>query len=244
LANKKNNDSEGIIKQITDTYKSYHDILAGYPNLNKCVNVVLPDLQGPLDTLELLRGSDVYIDFMINPELVDQSLSLIASTQIQYAQKLLRYITNNYPGYSFQHNVLIKGNILIRDDSAIMISPEIYRNQVAYYDEWVLKSMQGGGIHSCGKIDFNIPEMLNLPSVKCFDFGQSHLNRLDNVYSLSMEKHIPLIRIRPSREQLLSGRMKEIYPTGVSLVYDALSYEDACYVSKEYTNMYGSNWTK
>lgn len=234
--------TDGMAGRVPDTYRVYRDILAGYPNLFKCLNIVLPDLQGPLDTLELLRGSEIYMDFLINPELVDKALSLIADIQVRFANELDPLISSNHPGYSFQHNVLIKGNILIRNDSAIMIDPLMYRNQVAPYDELVLRSMGGGGIHSCGKIDFNIPKILDLPSITCFDFGQSYLNDMARVYSMAAGKRIPLTRIRPTRELLLSTKLREYYPTGVSLVYDASSYEEACYVSKEYRKMYGSNW--
>jgi hypothetical protein len=229
-------------QRVFDTYVFYNDLLAGYPNLKKCLNIVLPDLQGPLDTLELLRGSGVYLDFIIEPELVDKGLSFIANTQIEYAKRLSPYLTSRYPGYSFQHNMLIKGNILIRNDSAIMISPEMYKNQIAGYDEHILMSMGGGGIHSCGKIESNISEIFNLPSLKCFDFGQSYLNNMDDIYQLASEKKIPLIRIRPPRKLLLSGKIKKLYPTGVSLVYDASSFEEASYVSKEYSNIYETNW--
>ena len=231
-----------LAARVFNTCQVYRDILADYPNLCKCINIVLPDLQGPLDTLELLRGSDVYMDFLVNPAMVADALSLIADTQIAFAEKLSPLIPSNHRGYSFQHAVLIKGGILIRNDSAIMIDPLMYREQVAPYDEYVLKSMGGGGVHSCGKIDFNIPEIFDLPSITCFDFGQSYLNDLSVVYPMAARKKIPLIRIRPSRELLLSPKLREYYPTGVSLVYDASSFEEACYVSKTYSNIYGSNF--
>ena len=233
---------DGIAGRVSDTYRVYHDILAGYPNLCKNLNIVLPDLQGPLDTLELLRGSDVYLDFLEKPEMVDHALSFIAHVQVAFAKELSPLISSNHPGYSFQHAVLIKGNILIRNDSTIMIDPLMYREQVAPHDEFVLKSMHGGGIHSCGRIDYLIPEIFDLPSISCFDFGQSYLNDMTSVYPMAVTKKIPLIRVRPARELLLSDKLREYYPTGVSLVYDASSYEEACYVSKEYSNMYGSNF--
>lgn len=234
--------TSGLAKQVIDTYDFYRTTLAGYPNLEKCLNIVLPDLQGPLDTLELLRGSDLFLDFLMEPEMVERGLSLVAKTQAEYARALKARITDRHPGYSFQHNMMIKGNILIRDDSAIMISPEMYKTQVARFDEQVLSEMGGGGIHSCGTIDFSIPEIYKLPSLRCFDFGQSHLNKMEDVYKLSREKKIPLIRVRPGRELLLSGKITEYYPTGVSLVYDAESFEEACAVSKQYSDLYGSNW--
>jgi hypothetical protein len=94
--------------------------------------------------------------------------------------------------------------------------------------------MGGGGIHSCGKIDFNVPEIFKLDSLKCFDFGQSYMNDLDTVYSLARETKIPLIRVRPSKEDLLSGKTKEKYPTGISLVYEAGSIDEAQIISKIY----------
>jgi hypothetical protein len=228
--------SQGICPQVFARYKFYRDVLEDYPNLQKCIKVVLPDLQGPLDTLELLRGSSVYEDFIMDPELVEKGLHLMARAQVGFAKHLQQYLTEDIEGYSHQHTIPIKGNILIRNDSAIMISPEMYASQVAHHDEYVLIEMGGGGIHSCGKIDFNIPEILKLPSIQCFDFGQSQLNDLDLVYPLAKEKKIPLVRIRVKKDELLSGKINERFPTGVSLVYDANSFEEARAVVKNYKN--------
>jgi hypothetical protein len=56
------------------------------------------------------------------------------------------------------------------------------------------------------------------------------------VYPLAKEKKIPLVRIRVDRDDLLSGKIKERFPTGVSLVYDANSFEEARAVVKNYKN--------
>ena len=226
--------NQGICPKIVDRYKFYRDILADYPNLQQCIKIVLPDLQGPLDSLELLRGSEIYSDFVLDPEIVDNGLKLMAEAQIGFARFLQQYTTESSDGFSHQHAVSIKGNILIRNDSAIMISPEMYANQVAPYDELVLKELGGGGVHSCGKIDFNIPSIFELNSLQCFDFGQSYLNDMETIYGLAKERKIPLLRIRPSREELLSGQITKKFPTGVSLVYEAVSYDDALEVSRKY----------
>ncbi len=226
--------TQGICPQIIDRYQFYKDVLANYPNLRQCIKTVLPDLQGPLDTLELLRGSAIYEDFILEPDIVDRGLKLIAQAQVGFAKHLQQYITDDTENYAYQHATLISGNILIRNDSAIMIPPEMYTEQVARHDEFVLKEMGGGGIHSCGKIDFNIPEIFRLNSLKCFDFGQSHLNDLEPVYALAKERKIPLIRIRANKDELLSGKIHEKFPTGVSLVFDAVSIDEAKYISKMY----------
>lgn len=228
--------SQGFCPHVISRYEFYRDVLNEFPNLQKCIKVVLPDLQGPLDTLELLRGSSVYEDFILDPELVEKGLHLMARAQVGFAKHLQQFLTDNMEGYTHQHAIPIKGNILIRNDSAIMISPEMYASQVAHHDEYVLREKGGGGIHSCGKIDFNIPEIFKLPSIRCFDFGQSHLNDLDLVYALAKKKKIPLMRIRVNKDDLLSGKIKEQFPTGVSLVYDANSFDEARAVVKNYKN--------
>jgi hypothetical protein len=224
--------SQGICPQIIERYQYYRDVIAAYPNLQRCIRIVLPDLQGPLDSLELLRGSTVYEDFIMEPERVEKGLRLMAQAQVRFAEYLNQFTNDGPDNQAHQHATTINGNILIRIDSAIMISPEMYAKQVAHHDEFVLKEMDGGGIHSCGRIDFNIPEIFRVPSIRCFDFGQSYLNDLDPVYKLAMGKKIPLIRIRADRDELLSGRILKRFPTGVSLIYEATTFEDAKEVSK------------
>ena len=228
--------SQGICPQIIERYRFYRDFLADYPNLQKCIKIVLPDLQGPLDSLELLRGSEIYSDFVLDPEAVDNGLRLMAEAQIGFARYLHQFTTESHEGFSHQHAVTINGNILIRNDSAIMISPEMYASQVAPFDELVLKELGGGGVHSCGKIDYNVPEIFKLNSLKCFDFGQSYLNEVDSIYPMAREKRIPLLRYRPTREELISATILKRFPTGVSLVYEASSFEDAVFVTNIYYN--------
>ena len=218
--------SQGICPKVIERYKYYGDVLNYYPNLKKCIKLVLPDLQGPLDTLELLRGSKVYEDFILEPEMTERGLHLMSLAQVGFARQLQPFISDSSDGFSHQHANAIKGNILIRNDSAIMISPEMYARQVAKHDEFVLKEMGGGGIHSCGRIDYNIPEIFRLSSMHCFDFGQSHLNDTDRVYALAKERKIAILRIKAGKDELLSGRIRQRFPTGVSLIYEAESFEE------------------
>ena len=229
--------TRGYGAKIMDTYLFYQQLFSDFPNLQNCVKLVLPDLQGPLDTLELLRGSNIYTDFILDPEMVDKGLAMMSRAQIGFAKNLKSIINDVEDGFSNQHATYIKGNILIRNDSSIMISPEMYSAQVAPHDKFVLDEMHGGGIHSCGKIDFNIPEIFKLSSIRSFDFGQSYLNDLDTVYTLADKRRISLIRIRVGKEELLSGKIKERFPTGVSLICEATSYEEAKFIAQSYRTL-------
>ena len=195
---------------------------------------MLPDLQGPLDTAELLRGSEIYVDICNDLELLAKALGHDGSGAIGFARHLLSYTSDGPEGFGRQHATVIRGQILIRDDSAIMISPAMYRRHVAPYDEMVLGGLGGGGIHACGKMEHNADEFFALPSICCLDFGQPELNNVDAIYAKAQQRKIAMIRVCVPREELVTGRVMKRFPTGVSLVYEADSLDDARAVMAAY----------
>jgi len=225
---------QGWCPRVVDTYQLYRQFLAPYPVLRNTLRIVLPDLQGPFDTLELLRGSDVFLKLKTKPDTLDKVLDRIATAQIGFAKHLLKYIQEGPPGFAHQHNMMIRGNILIRNDSAIMISAPMYRHQIAPYDERVLQAMGEGGIHSCGNFEHLIPEYLTLPSLRCIDFGQSCLNDMDTIYYSAKTRKIPLTRVSATEEELVTGSIRKRFPTGATLIHQAASLTEARRVMSAY----------
>jgi hypothetical protein len=136
--------------------------------------------------------------------------------------------------FCHQHATVVASNILIRDDSTIMVSPEMYREQISFHDEFVLKELGDGGIHSCGNFNHLAGEYLKLPSLRCIDFDQPEMNDLNTIYAKAARRKIPLVRLSVSEEELLSGSVNERFPTGVSLMVKATSFEYACWLVSEY----------
>jgi hypothetical protein len=199
------------------------------------VKCVLPDLQGPLDTLELLRGSEVFLDLVEDPEAVDRALERLSTAQIGLARRLARYVSEGQAGgWSHQHGFAIRGHILLRVDTTIMLSPQMYRQQVRPHDERVLGEMGGGGLHSCGKISHLAAEFMSARGCQCLDVGQPHLNDLDRLYALARERRIPRLRLSVAEAELRSGRVLDRFPTGVSLSHAADSIEDARGIMADY----------
>jgi hypothetical protein len=223
-----------IVSRVVEQYAFYREALAAYPNLERIIKLVLPDLQGPLNNVEQLRGSEVYVDFHADPELVDRALTTVAEAQIAVACQLAPWITDGPAGWSHQHGFRIPGNILVRADSAIMLSPQMYRRQVAPHDERVLHAVEGGGVHSCGRIDHCAGEFLDLPSLKCLDLGQPKLNDLDALYAAARRRRVPLIRVSVAEAELISGSVLRRFPTGVSLSYTAKSIDEARRIMSDY----------
>ena len=211
--------TQGWCPRAVERYQFYRATLAQYPALERVIKLVLPDLQGPLDTVELLRGSEVYADVYSDPQLVAEALAKAAAAQAGFARFLSPCVNDGPSGWAHQHGFLIRGGILVREDSAIMVSPRMYREQIGPYDEQVLRELGGGGLHSCGNFRHNAAEYLGLPSMQCLDLGQPELNDLDALYALARERRISLVRVSVSERELVSGSVLRRFPTGVSLLH-------------------------
>jgi len=227
---------KGIVPDVVGCYKFYIDILKEYPNILKTVNIILPDMQGPFANLELIRGVEIFTDVYSQKDSFLKAMAKLTEIQIKLAKYFDQFVSEKVDGYSHQHSFLIKGGILIRDDTSIMVSPEMYREMIAPFDEQILQAC-GGGIHSCGNLDCIIREFLSLKSIQCFDFGQSELSDIESVYKYAGEKRLPLTRINVAEDDLASGKILNKYPTGVSLRFKASSFERAKKVVAEYKEL-------
>ncbi len=219
--------SLGWCPRVIDRLKFYRATLQEHPALQPSLRVVLPDLQGPVDSLELIVGSSLFTELHDHPADVDAALHALAVAQVAFAKRLAPLLSDGPPGFAHQHATTIRGSILIRDDTAILISPPVYRHAVAPHDAFVLRELGGGGIHSCGVVTRHAPMFLDVPGLACFDFGQAELNDLDAMYQLAQLRKIALIRVWASEEELLSGSILKRFPTGVSLRHHAPSEADA-----------------
>ena len=226
--------SQGWCPRVVETCQFYQHVFSEYPALRDLIRIVLPDLQGPFDNLELIVGSDVFVQLYTCPEHVQAALHAVATAQVGLVRHLQPYLTDGPEGYAHQHAVTIKGQILIRADSVILMSPEMYGELIAPHDEYVLHELGGGGMHTCGRADQHANAFLSLPSVRCLDFGQSELNDMDSIYAAAQGKGIPIVRVLASEEELVSGAIMDRYPTGVTVRHEAASLAAAQRIMEQY----------
>lgn len=230
--------TRGLVPKVVGMYEVFREILERYPVVQRAVRMVLPDLQGPFDTAELLVGSSIFADFYERPEDLRRLLALLAEAQVRVARRLAPLLDDGPEGFSHQHLVLIRGRILIRDDSPIMISAEMYRRFVAEHDEYILRELGGGGIHYCGKGDHLIDEFLSLPSLRHLDLGQSYLNDLDAIYARARAKRVSISRVWLTKEELFSSDLPRRFPTGINMNFTAESFSQAREYWRRYLSLY------
>ena len=68
------------------------------------------------------------------------------------------------------------------------------------------------------------------------DFGQSYMNDVQIIYQKAKIREIPLLRIRPTIEEMTDASILDTYPTGMTLVVETDSLQQALKVHEAYLN--------
>ena len=77
---------------------------------------------------------------------------------------------------------------MIRDDSAMNLSPDMFETFIRPYDQRLLDRFGGGAIHFCGRGDHFIPLVSEMRGVYAVHMSQPHLNDMKKLLS-HLEKH-------------------------------------------------------
>lgn len=170
------------------------ELLSDYEKLSKVIHFTLPDTQGPFDLACLIWGSDILLGVYDDPELFEQLMELVTQTFIaynKYHQKRMGDPANS--AYHIAGLKLVNGGIRICDDSATLISKEMYASQVAPYNVKAFAPFSGGWLHYCGDGNRLLPTMLNdIPGVHAIHLGNPDLHNFRQLVKDTAEKEIVL----------------------------------------------------
>lgn len=183
----------GFGARVFEYAQFFREQIAPYPKLRKYVWFYHPDLQGPIDVLELLWGSDLFYAVVDQPEKVKAVLELIVET---YERFLRRWLKENPPKgdgrYMAHWGLLVKGQVFLRNDSVMNLSRAAYEEFVRPYDERLLQTFGGGGIHFCGKADHVVPGMTESRRVTMIQMSQPHLNDMAKIVDATLGRGVSL----------------------------------------------------
>ncbi|MFI3237649.1 MAG: uroporphyrinogen decarboxylase family protein [Lachnospiraceae bacterium] len=178
----------GFGRRVFEMGEYYKEVFAMYPKIQQYVSVYHPDTQGPLDVLELLWGSDIFCNFYDEPELVHDLLGLVSETYIQFMEKWYQLYPQTKDWTNHWAGLVHKGKLVIRNDSAMNLSPQMYEEFVKPYDAKLLKHFGGGIIHFCGRGDHYIETMSDIDDLFGINMSQPHLNDMETIYKNTVDK--------------------------------------------------------
>ena len=97
---------------------------------------------------------------------------------------------------------------MLRDDSAMNLSPAMFDEFVRPYDQRLLDEFGGGAIHFCGKGDHYIDRLPQMDGVYAVHMSQPEYNDMERMLAHTVDAGINLIGLEPgaAREVLASGR--------------------------------------
>jgi hypothetical protein len=168
------------------------EAMAPYAKVKRYVTLYHPDLQGPLDVVELLWGSGLFLDLVDHPDEIKALLDLVTETYLAFMRKWLRLVP--YNGRDAAHwGILHKGCIMLRDDSAMNLSPDMFDEFVKPYDQRLLDELGGGAIHFCGRGDHYIARMTGMRNLHAIAMSQPHLNDMEIIYRHTVDRGIKLL---------------------------------------------------
>ena len=230
--------TNGWMPRATETLDYYRETFTSYPKVSNCVAIVMPDLQGPFETAGLIYGSGILEALYSNLPLVHRIVSAVGDAMVHVYAGLREKIGGELlpEGFSHQHGMMIRGNLLLRCDSNVMVSPSMYAEHILPHDRRVLESVGGGSFHSCGQWEHNIPSILALEAVGSLDFGsnQSQMNDIDGIYRQAQTQGKHLHLVTATAEELATGSIRSRFPTGVTLSCEVDSADEAAALMRQF----------
>jgi hypothetical protein len=181
----------GLGAACLDTAEYYRETLRNYPGLAGAVRVYHPDLQGPFDVAHLLWGPDIFVAFYDCPDLVHELLDLVTRTYIAWLKQWQAAIGEE-PDWTVHWNIWQRGGVMLRDDTAVMLSPAQYREFIQPYDQQVL-DIFGGCIHFCGRGDHFAAAMTGSRNLYGLNITQPELNDMQKVLELCRAQRIVVL---------------------------------------------------
>jgi uroporphyrinogen-III decarboxylase len=152
-------------------------------------------------------GSSIFYAIYDQPELVHDLLEIVTQTYIRCMRAWLKVVPFR-EGYNAHWGLLHKGNIMLRDDSAMNLSPDMFDTFIRPYDQRLLDEFGGGAIHFCGKGDHYIERLSQMKGVYAIHMSQPEYNDMETMYSHTVDKGINVLGLRGevAAESLAQGR--------------------------------------
>ena len=182
----------GMAGQVFGFLERWDEISRAYEAVRRYVYVYNPDLQGPFPLADALWGSEIYTDIYDEPETVHEAINFFADVIIAFLKKYHALCPPFNPGHSVEWGLLHSGGVIIRNDAAMNISGDMYREFVMPEDERIIKTF-GGGVHFCGRGDHYIAHVSDIHLLSTFNMSQPECNNMETIYQNTIDKGIVII---------------------------------------------------
>ncbi|GMU92788.1 MAG: hypothetical protein AMXMBFR4_18460 [Candidatus Hydrogenedentota bacterium] len=131
--------------------------------------------QGILNNAHRLRGEDLFLDMLAEPERCRRLFDCVCATMIDAAKRLheRQRVTGFHVDFFTASNCLVN-----------LVSPELYRDLLLPYDKRIAEAFDRIGIHNCAwTVDLYAESYASVPRVAYIDMGlESNLTRIRELF--------------------------------------------------------------
>lgn len=197
----------GYGARVFEMAERYLAIASEFSKIGEWAPIYHPDTQGPLDICEVVWGSELFTDMLMEPDLVHEFLALVTETYIAFMRRWERLVPFDVD-LNAHWNLYHRGALMLRDDSSMNVTPAMFDEFVVPYNQRLLDEFGGGAIHFCGRGDHFIASMSNLRGLTGINMSQPHLNNMEIIYRNTVDKGVPLLKFsrKAAEEALADGR--------------------------------------
>ncbi len=186
----------GLIPQVFEFGHYFNEIIQDYPKIKKYIHHYHPDFQGPLDVVDLLWGTELFTDALLEFDKVKALLELVTETYIILLKKWYKEFPPYYDDMAVHWGLMMPGHVMIRDDSATNFSPDLVRELVLPYNQQILNEFNGGSIHYCGDGTHFIEDFSKLDKMWGIQLSQPDYNDMNVIFDHTVDKNIKLLGLR------------------------------------------------
>jgi len=198
----------GLGAAVLAAGKRSAEIATQYPKIGKYVHIYHPDMQGPMDLCEMLWGSEIFLDLIDKPALVHRVLDLLTDTYLRFMRVWDDVVGSNGKDWAAHWSMMHAGKIMIRTDSGMNLSQEMYEEFIRPYDQRLFNELGGGAVHFCGRGSHYIASACGMDLMYAINLSQPHLNEMETIYQNTVDKGIKLLGFSKeyADETLAAGR--------------------------------------
>ena len=95
--------------------------------------------------------------------------------------------------FTVHWSLVHQGNIMLRDDSAMNFSPEMFDEFIKPYDQKLLNEFEGGALHFCGKGDHYIESAASMDKLYAIAMSQPEYNNMEKIFKNTVDEGIKMI---------------------------------------------------
>lgn len=197
--------STGLGARVFDTAERFLAALERHPKLRQAVTLYHPDAQGPVDIVEVVWGSEMFLAVYDEPDLLHAVLDLVTGTYIAFLRRWYALVPPRHGPYSVHWGMLHRGTLMLRDDSLMNLSPQTYVEFVRPRDQRLFDTFGGGAMHFCGRGDHYIAPMGEMPGLAAVHASQPELNDMETILRHTVDRGIVLLDLqRPAVDAALA----------------------------------------